>query len=249
MVLLKMNQMGVLTILAIQCIIFGLWLLALMIPGFALYDGAAGSTSAYTHAGFWLVLEFVVLLVGSVATYFGLNYSTTTRTIEKGVHRVAQWITLYMVALLFGFCAHILHASLTLVEVSSCTSTLCSSYYWVIVCLVVFLFVDAFLSLWQIMRARVFQNNLCYALASDKIDTTLDLRTTSATDDEDDSGGDVVVSVPDDGVMPEPSAPPGDGKGGVAARIRGSAMATPLLVQALTGGASGRHGLKPFKSK
>lgn len=244
MMLLKMNQFGVLTIVVMQSIIFCLWLLALMIPGFALYDGAAGCVSAYTHGGFWLVIEFNILLIGVTSTYFGLNYSTSTRTVEKGVHRVAQWITLYMVALVFGIISHLLHASLTLVEVSTCTSTLCSSYYWVMICLIVFLFVSAFLSLWQIVRACVFQNNLCYALASDKIDTTLDLSTPSEADDDEEQvkgggeGGDPLPPGTEE-LLPEPSAPPGnDATGNVDKRIRGT-FTTPLLAQVGV-----RHGLK-----
>ncbi len=199
MYLLKMNQNGVLTILCIQSTIFVLWLLAIMIPGFALYDGAAGSVSAYTHAGFWMAPEFLTLMFGAVATYFGLNYSTTTRTIEKGVQRVVEWDTFYMVVLFINFCSNIIHGSLALVEASTCTSTLCVSYKWALVIAIAAWFLLGFLSLLQMLRIRVFQNNLCFALAAGKIDTTMSFKSRQ-TDDEDD----VVV------VVQPPSAPTPD---------------------------------------
>ena len=239
MYLLKMNQNGVITILCLQSVIFILWSLAIMIPGFALYDGAAGSVSSYTHAGFWMIPEFLIIVFGAVATYFGLNYSSTTRTIEKGVQRVVEWDTFYMVCLFINFCADVIHGSLALVELSTCTSTLCVSYKWVLITAIVLLFVLGFLSLLQILRIKVFQNNLCYALAAGKIDTSMSFKSKEEEEDEEDV---VVVVQPPKEDYEAPPAAPADSENASApqAVMQKKILTTPLLAQLN----NGRHGFK-----
>lgn len=253
--LLKMNQNGVLTILCIQFTILVLWFLATMIPGFALYDGAAGSISSYTHGGFWFIVEFSTFAAGLISTYFGLNYSTTTRTIEKGVHRVIEWSTFYIVVLCINFCADISHASLSLVEVSTCSSTLCTSYKWALCIAIALLFVLGILSLLQILRIKVFQNNLCLALAAGKIDTTLSFKSNQETADEDEDAADdmvVVVQPPqqsqqgggggyDELPQDEQVFADGDEPGAPQAVLQKRMMQTPLLAQLANDNAS-RHG-------
>jgi hypothetical protein len=265
--LLKMNQNAVLTIVCVQFVVLWLWTLAGMIPGFVLYDGAAGTFSAYTHGGFWFGIEFTTFAVGAVATYFGLNYSTTTRVIEKGVHRVVEWDTFYMVVLFINWLANLAHGSLTIVELATCASnqsTLCVSYHWALITLLAFVVFLAFLSLIQMLRVQVFKNNLCAALAAGKIDTTLSFKQTTQDDDDDD---DMVVvvqpppsandddmldeDVPPYGVAPRggsngndndgpaPSSPPQD------ALQRKMRLQTPLLAQLANG--SSRHGFKEKK--
>jgi len=158
--LLKHNQTGVVTILCFQVCVFVLWTLATLIPGFNLYDGAAGSTNAYTHTGWWMMIEFLVLAAGLPATFFGLHYSYSDGWIEKGISRVVNWIWLYIVMLALGTIAHLVHAILACFEAASGTSTLWKNYLWAGIMLIVFLFVWAALNLWQMYRVRTYQNNL-----------------------------------------------------------------------------------------
>jgi hypothetical protein len=162
--LLKRNQQAVIALLIAQLSLDVLWVLATLVPGFALYDGAVGSVSAYTHVGWWLVIELLVLLCGSVATYFGLHYSTTDRRVEKGVAPTSNWLTLYLFVLFIGFCSHVVHDALTWVEVAGCTSTLCRNYYWAHVCTGVLLILLAIVTVLLMWRARIYQNTLDFAM-------------------------------------------------------------------------------------
>jgi DNA-binding beta-propeller fold protein YncE len=234
LLLLKYNQTSIETLYSIQCLAFILWLAATMIPGFSLFDGLAGSTSAYTHAGFWAIIEFVTIWIGGRSTTFILGYSTTTGKIEKGVGSAIQWCTFYMIVLGLGFAGNIVHSAFVFAEISGCggvsASTLCTSYYWVLVFLSVFLLVLAVLKFWTGIRVRTYQNNLYYALGSGKLDTA-----TSLSDEND-----VETAAPS-----TPSGGEGTGSAVVAVnrRIRNtaaiqSAAHTPLLAQL------DRHGSK-----
>jgi hypothetical protein len=217
---LKRDQMAVLALLIVQLSLDALWVLATLVPGFALYDGAAGSVSAYTHVGWWLLIEWLVALCGAVATYFGLHYSATDRRVEKGVAPTSSWLTLYLFVLFIGFCSHVVHDALTWVEVAGCTSTLCRNYYWAHVCTGVLLILLAIVMLLLIWRARVYQRSLDLAVLN---------------------GLDMTVGGPAGSASSTTTGGAEDMENGngaaAAAMVKSSSAATPLLAAV-----SSRHG-------
>lgn len=163
--LLCASQAGVLIVVGVQAALHVLWQMAELVPGFTLYDGASGAVSAYTHGAWWQVIDLIVILVGLVSVYFGLNYVRAQNVVERGLARNLVWITMYMVLLGVGIVAHIVHASLSLAELVRCDSTLCTNNDGVLIGLVVILFVDTLLCAWGIFRAWSFQTTLRNAIA------------------------------------------------------------------------------------
>jgi hypothetical protein len=151
---------GVNIIVSIQVALHLVWIMLDLVPGFALYDGPVGSVSAYTHTGWWLAIDTVVIVVGAVSVYFGLNYVPGDNVVERGLARNENWIVMYMVFLAIGMVSLLVHAILSLFEVSSCNSTLCINSQWVLIAFIVGLFVDACVLGWGIFRAYAFQTTL-----------------------------------------------------------------------------------------
>ena len=211
--LLAINQSGFFAVLLMQIVVLVLWMLAGgLIPGFALYDGAVGGVNAYTHTGWWMVIDLFAVLFGAVATYFGLSYSTSTGRIEKGASKVMDWIVAYMVILgINAFGNHTVHAVLTGLEAGACTSSLCVNSYWAIWTFFALLILSVLINVWLMLRVRVYYNDLKYGILHGKLD--LDL-----------SGPPEDVEKP----APAPSAPPGDA-------FKNARLKTPLL-------AASKHG-------
>lgn len=170
-VVVQSNRMGVINLVFFETAIFIIWFFALGVPGFALYDGAANTTSAFTHAMWWMFIEFGVIVCGLGSTWFGLGYDPKRKMFERNVTRTENWIDLYCILLPVGAAANLIHFILTIFEITNCTSTLCSQYYWVIVCLLVFLMILVLLELFQVFRVRAYKNNLHAAMT--KIDASL----------------------------------------------------------------------------
>lgn len=171
--LLRLNASGIITTVVFQALIFMLWLLGDLVKGFVLYDGAGGNVSAYTHGGWWRIVEAVVILVGSVIPYFGLNYSTETGTIERSVSRTSQWIIFYYVVACIGAASNAAHFVLSVFEWSNCDSTLCTSYIWALWILAFMLPIMAALEIWCMICAYRFKHNLELALANGRLDLDL----------------------------------------------------------------------------
>jgi len=178
---LKKNQIGILSVVAVEVVIFILWLLAAAVPGFALYDGAANTVSAYTHAGWWQLLEFICILTGSVCTFFGFSIYYSSGVVEKGACRVINCVTLYQVVLVLTVLSHVPHVVLSIFEVSGHTSTLATNYVWCLAMTIALLFVLIIVEIVGFCCARVFQKNLCNAIMYGKLDTRLDNGGGSAT--------------------------------------------------------------------
>lgn len=179
--LVKMSLIGVVVIIIFHAFIHSLWSLATIVPGFNLFDGTAGTYSAYTHTGWWLMIDYVVSAMGIASVLFGLNYAAEVGVLELGAERMITWLQSYMIVLAFGIVAHLIHVGFTLSEISNCTSTLCVQQYWCLVVLIVVLFVSVFLLGWLIVRVYAFMNNLKLAMAFGRVNMTL---MTFATHDE-----------------------------------------------------------------
>lgn len=158
--LLTLSQVGVNTIVAIQLALELVWIMLSIVPGFALYDGPVGSVSAYTHLGWWLAIDVIVMAVGAVSVYFGLSYVPAENVVERGLARNENWIVMYMILLGIGFVSLVTHAILSLFEVASCNSTLCVNNGTVLIVFIAGLFVDACVLGWGILRAYSFQTTL-----------------------------------------------------------------------------------------
>lgn len=171
--ILKKNALGVELLQSLLALIFFLWILATMIPGFCLYDGVANEMSAFTHAGFWAALQFVILYIGASATKFGIHYSVRDGVVEKGIVSGLTRMYWYQWLLFAGIILHIFHAVFMGLESQSCTSTLCSTYSWAYWTTLVLICIHPFIHAWIIFRLQVFKANLKAAIKHDNIDTTL----------------------------------------------------------------------------
>lgn len=158
--LLTLTQTGVVSVVAFQAALHLVWIMLDLVPGFALYDGPVGSISAYTHTGWWMFIDLIVLLVGSVSVYFGLSYVPAENVIERGLARNENWIIMYMVMLGIGMISLVMHVILSFFEVASCNSTLCLNNYWVLIFFIVGLIIDAVALGWGISRAYSFRTTL-----------------------------------------------------------------------------------------
>lgn len=164
---LHFNQTGITMLILSNLVLFSLWLLATLVPGFCLYDGNTSEVNAVTHVGWWAVIEMFALVIGMASIYFRLNYNRKGR-IEKGVADVRNYLVLYIVVLVFAIVSNVLHAVLSIFEVVNCSSTLCTDSYGFLIVLIVILFVLALFEAWLIYRSVVYRNNLFWALVSEK---------------------------------------------------------------------------------
>lgn len=179
--IVKLSSVGVLMLVIAQIITRLLWELASIIPGFALFDGAPSTYSAYTHLGWWLNIDTLTYAIGLPSVYFALNYASENGALERGADRTLSWLRAYMFTLVFAMVGDVVHAGFSVSEAVTCDSTLCTQNQWALILLIVILFVRAILHGWNIYRVYVFRSNLSYALAFQRID--LGLSTKSATTD------------------------------------------------------------------
>jgi lysylphosphatidylglycerol synthetase-like protein (DUF2156 family) len=163
LVILRWNQAGIVTAILVQVLLVMVVLAGALVPGFALFDGAAGEVSARSHI-VWMIAEVAAIFVGAMSIYFGLNY-TSDGTIEKNVSRVRTFLTFYIVVLVIAFLANGTHTVLTFIEGANCTSTLCVSHYAFWITLVIVLIVLAIVEAWLVYRVYTYSQHLFYAIA------------------------------------------------------------------------------------
>lgn len=152
--------------------VFVLWMLANIVPGFALYDGTAGPT-AYTHSGWWMVIQFFVLLLGEGVTRFSLHYSRSEGVVEKGIVDGINRMYWYLILVGLALVSHLIHLILMGLEVQMCDSTLCKDISWVFWATFALIAVHPFLLGWLMYRVMVFRANLEAAIGYDKLPTTV----------------------------------------------------------------------------
>lgn len=167
LVLLKYNQVGILTILFLILLLVVTWMIFTVVPGFGRFDGAAGEASAVSHIGWWTGIELFVLVIGAMSIYFGIHY-TTDGKLEKGVGRMRQFLNFYTFLLVIAILANIVHFILAIIEANNCTSTLCTSHKGFLVALIFILIIIALLEGWQIYRVYTYNKNVMVSLANEK---------------------------------------------------------------------------------
>lgn len=183
--ILKYNQIGLTIVVWIHFFIHALWCLATRVPGFNLYDGSAAG-NANTHSGWWLLMDLIVLAMGLSAPYFTLNYSRENQEerIETGIERTVDWLNAYAILAGLALLVNIAHAVLTLLELVSCTDTLCTQNHWCHIALIVFLFLLCGLFLWGLLRARTYAINLNRALSHGGLKPAIYVSNVTAGDQE-----------------------------------------------------------------
>lgn len=236
--LLKSNQTGLAVVTWIHTFLLILWVLTSLVPGFCIYDGAAGSASAVGHIGWWMALQIFIIVVGSNAPYFTLHY-TRDGVIVKGVDRSLTYLWFYQIVLILGIIALIVQDVLAWIEYGSCTSTLCTTQGGFLLTICIGLILLILMLAWTAaVLIPGYRRNLKYSLAFDKNDMvmmTVDHTRPNADNMRPSEKG---RDFGNDTVVPIPSAPEGNGKGGVA---------TPLLQQMRDENSVSRHGRKPRK--
>lgn len=163
--LLSDNEMGLKTLFWLQAIIYGLWIMTSLAPGFDRYDGTG--TNAVTHIGWWALADFLVLIFQAFMFGFNLHY-TRKGYLELGAGRMLDYLVFVAVLSILSIAANIVHVVLTMFEVSVCNSTFCTKNYAVMIVFIVFLYVLPVLRSWQVYRVLTYRANLTFALATNK---------------------------------------------------------------------------------
>jgi hypothetical protein len=228
--ILKLNQSGVIWVVSFQVVLLALWLLATIVPGFALYDGT--STFAYSHAAWWILVEVIVILTGAVATYFGMRHHSTKKVLERGVFNSISWINTYIAILALGAVAHLVHIISCWMEFSSGTSTLYTKFSWCFWIFLAGLHVELVLCLWGITRAKLFQTTLKFALGENLLNLSIILfESPKEEGGGGGGGGGALAGLPSEVEERAPLV-------NVTTPTKAQLM-TPLLAQALRGNAHG----------
>lgn len=168
--LLRYNQTGILVLIFLGAAIVATWVVFSVVPGFALFDGASTEISAVSHIGWWVPIEVLTLVIGGVSVFLSFQYNRDQR-IEASITRLRSWLVFYIVVLAAAIIANLVHLSLSAIELSNCTSTLCTTNKVFLIILLVFLVVLAFLEAWAIYRVVTYSTNLKYAFVlSDTLD-------------------------------------------------------------------------------
>lgn len=234
LLLLKRNQMSILTAVFVEICFTILWILCSIVPGFALYNGDVNRINAYTHLGWWLIIELLCIVVGCISTFFSLGYSSVNGQIERNVGVTLKWMYVYCFFLALTGVSHVVHGILSIFERTHCDpltgSTLCKDYSWVLLTAICVWFVwGVAVNGWTILRATVYANNLNLAIRMGRIDMAISL---PSKDKKEENDYNVVVDR--DG-----SPPPGTTQAAPAALQ----INTPLLAQLnKSGGGAQRHG-------
>jgi hypothetical protein len=145
---------------ALNMIIVILWIVCAHAPGFAVYDGLAGTESALAHSGFWLALEAVCLYFVIRCPDFKASFVLADGRTEKSVAKTYEWNLYGAIALGISTVFCIIHAVLTGLETRSCSSTLCTQSNWLLWSFFTLLIVLALLHVWQLMRIMVYRKTL-----------------------------------------------------------------------------------------
>lgn len=160
------NALGILVLLFIQGLLYVIWQLFSLIPGFALYNGNPGPNPV-SNLGFWSAIDFIVLMIGGLSIWFRLNLSGNRSQLELSVSYSRKILLFYFICLMLAIVASIVHLALLIVELVNPTSTLGTTnpaFGWVFVgILVVMIIMDICLS----VRVMIYRSNLNYALVLD----------------------------------------------------------------------------------
>jgi hypothetical protein len=163
--LLVLNQTGLVIVIGIQMALASVWIMLGLVPGFTLYDGAAGVVSAYTHAGWWELIDGATIVFGLCSIWFGINYVPSQRLVERGIARNLTWLLFYMILLGVNTLSHILHLSFSANEAAHCDSTLCVNNGTVLYVFIAGLAMEALLNIWAIVEAHKYRTNLGLVVA------------------------------------------------------------------------------------
>ncbi len=160
--LLRYNQSGIVVLIFLGVGIVATWLVFSVVPGFALFDGDVSEISAISHIGWWVPIEVLALVIGGISVFVSFQYNQKQR-IEASITQLRGWLVFYIVVLAVAIVANLTHLALASIELSNCTSTLCTSHKSFLIILLIFLVVMAFLEGWAIYRVITYSSNLKYA--------------------------------------------------------------------------------------
>lgn len=190
--LIRLSIVGCVTTLIAQSLLMCVWMIAAgAVPGFAIFDGTPGTISAYTHCGWWQMIEFCILMVGAGSLWFSIyvndgSYILKHRgRIDKSGASTLRWLDTYRWLCVMGAISHMLHLLFTWFEFADKQSTLYRNYIWCFLALVVLLVFEIILSMWQVTRIAVYQSNLYYSLTGGKDDGAFSMYMAASRPDED----------------------------------------------------------------
>lgn len=184
-VVINNDHLSIIVLCIVQSLLAALWLMLSFVFGFVLYDGAPGHPHAVNHTGFWLLIEVLVIVIGIVAGYFTLKADKSEMRLELHVQRTRNWLLFYLVMLVVAIIANAVHAALTIVESTHCSSSFCRGFNVVdpanaallaapasisgfMVAFIVLLFVDVCLvQVVLLYRTYVYRRDLMALLAQD----------------------------------------------------------------------------------
>jgi len=163
------NQVAIDTLIFLQIILFAVWQMLALIPGFALYSGPDGTVNSVTHFGWWSLIEAVVIIVGVRSTMFNLSLPDNLNKCEFPVKATQQYLFFYMFILVIGTASNLIHLVLTVIELSYGKSKLATDYLGFGIYFGCQLTLAIIFSLWIIQRVYVYSRHLELALVSQAV--------------------------------------------------------------------------------
>lgn len=166
---LDWSRCGVVSVMVFQGLLYSLWLAADIVPGFVLYDGAPNRLQAFTHGGWWRIIEFWILIYGAGAVWFGIsfNHGKIVRKnwgkVELRVKPTLDSLKAYRWITLLGGVSHLIHFVFSFFEYPGRPSTLTAQYEWCFWSLIVLLFFEILLCGYQLSRIGAYMHHLYYA--------------------------------------------------------------------------------------
>jgi hypothetical protein len=178
------NQVAIDTLIFLQIILFAVWQMLALIPGFALYSGPDGTVNSVTHFGWWSLIEAVVIIVGVRSTMFNLSLPDNLNKYEFPVKATQQYLFFYMFILVIGTASNLIHLVLTVIELSYGKSKLATDYLGFGIYFGAQLALAIIFSLWIIQRVYVYSRHLELALISQAVIFDMKPNTTTTTQAE-----------------------------------------------------------------
>lgn len=196
---LNANQLRVDSLFIIMATLTAVWISFSLIDGFALYEvkdtmsPSAGVANVVSHLGWWLFIEFAMLLALARATGFRLSMPRTSNKLEMPVKRAQVYIIFVMFMVVLSWIANVVQTILAIFELSYGISVLAIDRQGFLIAFVVLLGVFIFfLKPYLLWSLYVYYGDLASALEADS--TIYDL-TTSSQDTFEKEGGLIGTSI------------------------------------------------------
>lgn len=122
----RLAQYALRTYIWIQTFLLIVWTFSGIVPGVGNVLSDELGFNSVNHTSFWLSIEILILAVGGTV----ISMNSNQRTLRNA-------LVLYIVVLVGGMIANLIHVIASIMELARCTSVLCVNNSWVLVTLTI----------------------------------------------------------------------------------------------------------------